>query len=383
MNVLYDYQAFNLQRFGGISNYFVQIIRNLPEDIQFDIAVKESDNVHLKGSELIEILPVTRILDRFISDKKFKGKSWLYEIVSRIFPYLTALGVNRNYSIDNIKKSKFDVFHSTFFSDYFLPYLNGKPFVLTIHDMIPELFFDQFGKRNIQLKNKKKLADYASHIVTVSQRTKDDVMDLLHVPESKISVIYHAAPSLDDWGDAKPIVDGKYILYVGNRDGYKNFMPMISELAPLLKKEKEIRVVCTGNPFSNQEKQEFKKINIQDQLIHVWSSDYDMMNLYAHAQCFIFPSLYEGFGIPILEAWQAGCPALLNRKSCFPEIAKDAAIFFNLDSNQSDLTEVMDVFLKMSEEEKNRLIDKQKERLAFFSWKKSAEQLAEIYRGVI
>lgn len=382
MKVLYDYQAFS-QRFGGISNYFVQIIRNMPNDVQYEIAVSESNNVHLKDSGLIDIENATQTVDSFITRYNFKGKSWLYNKYSSFFPRMTSLGRNRKRSIDSLKNGQYDLFHPTFFSDYFLPYLNGKPYVLTVHDMIPELFNKDFGKRNEQLVNKAKLVKGAAHVIAVSEKTKEDLISLLNVQDYRISVIYHGAPAYNVNEVAEPIISGRYILYVGNRDGYKNFMPMIKEMVPFLKNHVDIRLVCTGNPFNIVELKTFTDYHIRDQIIHIHPSDSDMEDLYRNALCFIFPSLYEGFGIPVLEAWQAGCPVLLNKKSCFPEIAKDAAIFFCLDEHYSDLREVINKFVRMSEVEMRQLKQKQQNRLKEFSWRKSAEQLADIYRMVI
>ena len=108
-----------------------------------------------------------------------------------------------------------------------------------------------------------------------------------------------------------------------------------------------------------------------------------MFSLYHHAKCFVYPSEYEGFGIPILEAYQADSPVLLNNASCFPEIAGDAAIYFNMDSNNSNLAEQIEYLLSMSTEERRILLTKQKERLTRFSWEKSAKQLADVYQSVI
>lgn len=158
---------------------------------------------------------------------------------------------------------------------------------------------------------------------------------------------------------------------------------MLVHLIPILKLHQEIKIVCTGNSFTSNELLMMRRFAISDRVIHLRPSDNELMNLYANALCFIFPSVYEGFGIPILEAYQAGCPVLLNNKSCFPEIAQDAAIYFNLDENGSDLEIVMERFLSMSDSDFHCLIKKQNERLKYFSWKKSAQQLVEVYEQCI
>lgn len=382
MKVLYDYQAFSLQKFGGVSNTFLQLAKNLPKDVKYDFAVAESNNIHLQGSGLINVPFANQTEESFISCKSYWGKSKFYRLYSKIFPRYTSLGRNRIHSEEILRQGDYDVFHPTFYSDYFLPYLKGKPFVLTVHDMIPERFPNQFGKKDIQLSNKKLLVNSSAHVIVVSEKTKEDLIELLHVPEPKISVIYHAVPEVVHESSHK-LVEGNYILYVGNRSGYKNFIPMMSQLIPILKEHCDLKIVCTGSHFNSVENKFFLMHGIQDRVIHVSVLDNEMYNLYAHAVCFIYPSLYEGFGIPILEAWQARCPVLLNHKSCFPEIARDAAVFFNLDDQYSDLQRVMERFLKMEETQKKELIDRQEKRLQEFSWKKSAEQLAEVYKMVL
>ena len=133
-----------------------------------------------------------------------------------------------------------------------------------------------------------------------------------------------------------------------------------------------------------KEKEMLSEYGVGDRFCHHWvTNDNDLFSLYHHAKCFVYPSEYEGFGIPILEAYQADCPVLLNNASCFPEIAGDAAIYFNMDSKNSNLTEQIECLLSMSTEERRTLLTKQRERLKRFSWEKSANQLADVYQSVI
>lgn len=380
MKILYDHQAFDMQSHGGVSNCFVRLISNFPDDVKYELSLLECDNVHLKESHLLDIPPMAQPPRTFLYKKHFYGQGTLYDLFSKCFPRKTSLGRNRLFSIEKLKEGNFDVFHPTFFDDYFLDYLGEKPFVLTIHDMIAELFSNSV---NSHILKKRRLALAADHIIAVSNQTKEDILKYLDVPDNKVSVIYHGAPTINLVKNENAIVGGKYILYVGERTGYKSFIPMLRELTPFLQKDKSLRVVCTGKSFTNCEYSFFVKQNIQDQMIHIAPSDSGMTNLYAHALCFIYPSMYEGFGIPILEAYKADCPVLLNRQSCFPEIAQDAAIYFALDSNGSNLAEVMEAFLLMNDSQLKCLIDIQRDRLKFFSWEKSAQQLCKIYGEII
>ena len=368
-----------MHTFGGISNMYTQLMLNMPKEVEYDLALKESNNIHLKESGLKDVPPANRTLDNFICKASFKGKNRLYEMVSTIAPSCTSLGRNRLFSIEKLKEGNFDIFHPTFFDDYFLPYLKGKPYVLTIYDMISEKYL---SKDSLQSRNKKEMVKTAGHIIAISEKTKQDIVDILDVDPQKISVVHLAVPDVKPIR-VEPILKDNYILFVGNRGGYKNFMPMARFLAPILMKRKDLKIVCTGKPFEVQEINYLQSLGIYDQTLYLRPTDEELRNLYAHAKCFIFPSEYEGFGIPVLEAYQQNCPVLLNNRSCFPEIAQDAAIYFNLDGNESDLTAVMNRFLEMSNEELEQLLIRQRRRLNDFSWKKSAEKLVEIYKTIL
>lgn len=382
MKVLYDHQAFDMQHYGGVSNCFVQLISNFPQGVAYDISLLECDNFHLRDSGLIDVPPKSFPPEKFLLNRHFLGQGILYGWYSNIFPSKTSNGRNRLYSVEKLKQGDFDVFHPTFFDPYFLPYLNGKPFVLTVHDMIPELF--PSSSNDSQVKVKPLLCQKAAHIVAVSERTKQDLVRLLHVPEEKISVIYHGAPNYDDRASLMPILDGQYILYVGQRrDSYKNFLPMLKSLVPVLQHYQAIKVVCTGPDFTKAERLFMKDAGICIKVIHRYVNDQELQNLYAHALCFIYPSVYEGFGIPILEAYRANCPVLLNEASCFPEIAQEAAVYFHLNGQSSDLDQVMENFLRMTDRERNLLLERQRERLSCFSWQKSALKLTDLYKALV
>ena len=128
----------------------------------------------------------------------------------------------------------------------------------------------------------------------------------------------------------------------------------------------------------------FKEWGIENRFRHIFvRNDQDMLDLYHYALAFIYPSSYEGFGLPILEAYKADCPVLLNNASCFPEIAGDAAIFFNMNEKENNFEEQFETFYHLNGSERNELIKKQKERLNRYSWDKSAKQSAEIYQRIV
>lgn len=377
--VLYDYQAFTWQRFGGVSNCFVQLIKNLPTTTKYQIGIKECDNIHLREGNIVKCDKTSITGDNFLTNSFFPGKYRLYRYFSNIFPSQTTLGKNSQLIRKLLLKGEFDIFHPTFFHPYFLKYLGNKPFILTIHDMIPEIVYENHNDPQVQFK--RLLAPKAAHIIAVSEKTKEDIIELLHIPSEKISVIYHGCPNINY--PKEKHFEFNYILFVGGRNlPYKNFIPMLKAIAPVIKNH-NLKLVCTGSPFSIEELQLFEEIGLVDYVVHEYVDDAGIMNLYHNAICFIFPSLYEGFGIPILEAYQAGCPVLLNKKSCFPEIAGDAAVYFDLDEYNNTLSETLENFILSTKDQKDKLINRQFERAKLYSWALSGERLGEVYNRVI
>ena len=381
MHILYDHQAFSMQTHGGVSRCYAELYKHLPPDCEASIALRESNNAY--AGEMPDVHPLGYKYDHFICKQHFPGKGHLHVWLDRLRKVKYYPDYNKNYAIWSLKKGEYDIFHPTYFDDYFLPHLNGKPFVLTIHDMIPELYPQYFRKDDFQIRMKKKLAPLASAIVAVSETTKRDVVRILDVPEEKVHVVNHGC-SFPKVESAKPLVDGAYILYVGDRFGYKDFELFLQYAAPLLKRHEELGIVCTGRPFNDHELQIMKQYGVQDRFVHYWvATDEEFYTLYHYAVCFVYTSEYEGFGIPILEAYQADCPVMLNNASCFPEIAGDAAIYFKMTPSESNFAEQFECLYSMGEMERSHLLSRQRNRLQLYSWDKAARQLADVYQSVL
>lgn len=380
IRVLYDHQIFMLQKYGGISRCFVELCKHMPDSCKARIAVRETENVYAR--ELEEVKPIGYDYDHFICNHHFLGKGHLHLWYDKLRRVKYNPDYNKNYLLYLLQKGDFDVFHPTFFDDYFLPYLNGKPFVLTIHDMIPWIYSNVNNSNwKWQVNQMKILAPLATAIVAVSENTKKDIVNFLGIPEEKIHVVYHGS-SLPR-AEGRRIYNFPYILFVGERGFYKNFSLFVKYLRPLLQHHKDIQVVCTGKPFEPKEIEMLHEYGVEDRYHHHWvTSDDEMYSLYHHAVCFVYPSEYEGFGIPILEAYQADCPVLLNNASCFPEIAGDAAIYIDMNTGDSNLSEQLERLLSMSSEERNDLLEKQRIRLSKYSWDKSAKRLAGVYESL-
>ncbi|MBQ9362304.1 MAG: glycosyltransferase [Bacteroidaceae bacterium] len=383
IRVLYDSQAFDMQTHGGVSRCFTELSTHLPQDIKAQIGVIETHNTYLNN---IGFPPEGTTYENFMMRGHNGFKKFCYKLKYNFkYEHYSKWDINPNLNqyetIKLLSEERFDVFHPTFFSPYFLPYLKGTPFVLTVHDMITELYPQYYPADEPQLNNKRVLIPQASHIVAVSQNTKRDIMRFFDVPEEKITVVYHGADTTPymPTPDSNPY--GEYILYVGERHWYKNFRQFLHDVVPILNRHKDMKVVCTGKPFSYEEKILLDFLSVENRFIQIYvKSDQDFMDLYHNAIAFVYPSEYEGFGIPILEAYKADCPVMLNNASCFPEIAGDAAIYFTMKDGKSDFEEQFEMLYHLNGNEREALLQKQRERLTKYTWEKSAQQLAAVYK---
>lgn len=382
MRVLYDPQAFDMQTHGGVSRCFAELYKHMPAFVDAQIFVKETDNVYLRE---LGFPASGNLYKDFLCAKDSKLKHILFKLT-----YNLKYGdfsrwdkrplINRNEAKSVIKKGDYDIFHPTFFDDYFLRLIGKKPFVITVHDMIPEIFFMDAP----QAQQKLAVIPKATHLIAVSEQTKKDLVRIMNVPEEKVSVVYHGAdeePYIPS--SAAPIAE-EYILYVGARYEYKNFTAFCKSCVDILKRHPQLKIVCTGVPFSPEEIQLFESLGIKERMVHKFvQTRQELFDLYHYALTFVYPSLYEGFGIPILEAYKADCPVMLNRASCFPEIAGDAAVFFDLNSEKSDFEEQFETLYRLTGDERGELIQRQRERMKLYSWSKSAAQLADVYKDVL
>lgn len=382
MKVLYDPQAFEMQTHGGVSRCFAELYKHMPAFVGAQIPIKGTDNVYLQELGF----PVTGDLYKnFLCAKDSKLKHFLFKLT-----YNLKYGdfsrwnkrplINRNEARSVIKNGDYDIFHPTFFDDYFLRLIGKKPFVITVHDMIPEIF----SMDAPQAQQKLAVIPKATHLIAVSEQTKKDLVRIMNVPEEMVSVVYHGADEEPYIPSSTAPIAEEYILYVGARYEYKNFTAFCKSCVGILKRHPQLKIVCTGVPFSPEEIQLFESLGIKKRMVHRFvQTRQELFDLYHYAITFVYPSKYEGFGIPILEAYKADCPVMLNRASCFPEIAGDAAVFFDLNSEKSDFEEQFETLYRLTGDERGELIQRQRERMKLYSWSKSAAQLADVYKDVL
>lgn len=355
MKIVYTYRG--LQNIGGVLKYFYEIIKRVQKEHDVKIISKYSSTTYLS-----ELLPRAKA---FLPHIPIKGKRKLENYFQD------------RYLNNKLQQTDFDIIHETEYNPSFFEYSRNKPIVMTVHDMIPELFM----RSQDRITFRKMCFAKVQHIICVSHNTKKDLLSIYpELDDRNISVIHHGVTV--PTGIYLPNHWGKYILYIGDRQAkYKNFFPFVQAMQKIVQNS-DIRIICTGSSFTKEEIQYFNSLNIQDRMFCTGFVDEQTLHsLYHHALCFVYPSKYEGFGIPILEAFQNSCPICISNASCFPEVAGTAAAYFNPDDIPSITTTIESVINNPSI--RNDLVAKGKERLSLYSWDHAAKQTVEVYQKCI
>ncbi len=377
VNVLFDSQCFDMQLFGGVSRCFAELYSHLPADIAATIGVRGTHNVYLPP-----------ILERrYKAAHPWPGSGlWWRLCRSEAFWLHSWRTLNPAYSRRLVARGGFDVFHPTYFDPYFLPLLGDRPFVVTIHDMIPERLPALFPGAAEECAAKRLMAHRAARIIAVSEATRDDVIELLGVPPERVSVIYHGTSASDNPPMAGRPIEAPYLLYVGARDAYKRFREFVAAAVPVLRGQPSLKILCTGSRFSPSELAYFDDLGVADRMVHRFmETDEALLGCHRHAVAFVYPSGIEGFGIPILEAYRAGCPVMLADTKCFREVAGDAAIYFDPTlppAAPAGFATAFDRLMALGADGRQALLECQRARLARYDWQRSAQQLAGIYHEV-
>ncbi|MEE4272577.1 MAG: glycosyltransferase family 1 protein [Thermoanaerobaculales bacterium] len=380
VKVLYDHQIFQTQEVGGISRYFSELLTRADASTA-ELSLKFSCNRHLPYDDprFRNIEPPTMAVDRFLGGVSFRGKGRLYDGLRRLQPTFDSADANRVYSLRQLTKGNFDVFHPTYYDPYFLTDLGDRPFVVTVFDMIHEVFPEFFFPFDPASQNKRLLCERASRIITISHTTKADLVRIFGVEEDRITVVHLASSLRSPLGDRGPwsAAPDRYILFTGNRTLYKNFLFFLRAIAGVLIEKPDLHLVCTGPPFTADELDYFVALGLGDRVVHIRANDEHLSGLYQRAEVFVFPSMYEGFGLPLLEAFACRCPAAVSDIAVFREVAGEAASYFHPKDANSIADSIRSILADQNLSDELR--EKGLERNRQFSWQQTFESTRMIY----
>lgn len=373
MKILYDHTVFQFQRYGGISRYFYELITR--------ISTKKNVDVNLFQGLHVNEYALSEYKQKF---DLYWGYKWEYKKPAAKYMALIFTIPNNILFDKHMSSSDVNIYHPTYYRNDLDKY-NKSAIVLTVHDMIHELYPDQFIDSRFVIKAKKKSVNTADQIICVSENTKKDLVNMYDVPEDKIKVIYHgnSLPKSDEYlkhVDLKKIysIAKPFLLYVGDRkSSYKNFSLLLETYATMFSDRFDL-VCFGGGDFNHNELKTIKSIKNSGKVIHLSGSDHLLASLYKNAFCFIYPSLYEGFGIPLLEAMGLGCPVIASNTSSIPEVVDKAALFFDPNSKDS-LINVIEL-LESNNSKREKMINLGLEQEKKFSWDKTAHETFKVYK---
>jgi glycosyltransferase involved in cell wall biosynthesis len=253
--------------------------------------------------------------------------------------------------------------------------LGYKNQIVTLHDMA---FFTNsawFSKNFVRYYKFliPRISKRAKLIFTVSHFSKNEIVKYINVPPQKIKVVYNAVSDLVH--PANPEADlGRYILVVGSIDKRKNISTLIEAFNLIPNKDFKLIIAGDVNSIFNNRGNETLNTH-RDIIFKGRVSDHELADLYTNAQIFIYPSLYEGFGIPPLEAMAYGCPTIVSDIDSLREVCGDASVYVNPLSSKS-ISEGIKLLMK-DEVLRNSLIEKGEKNITRFSWKLSAQLIVD------
>lgn len=363
--ITYDHQIFALQQFGGISRYFCELASRVNRTTEFDAKVVAP--VHF--NDYLSHCQVPTVGMHLPMSLPRTGR--LYRAACRVLSPVLMLA------------SRPSVVHRTYYSRTFAP--ASAATVVTVFDMIHEIFPEHFPVGDATSRNKRASVLSADLVLCISESTAADVVRIFNVPREKIRVTYLGFS--DSFSDHNSQSDRPhtrpYLLYVGHRAGYKNFQAALQAYANSRRlREAFDFVVFGGFAIDAKERGLFKSLGLRgDAVRRLTGSDQALSSAYRHAHAFVYPSTYEGFGIPPLEAMASGCPVACSNASSIPEIVGAAAELFDPaapDSIQQALERIC-----FDDTRRAALVESGHQRITKFSWDRCAAETVNAYRELL
>jgi glycosyltransferase involved in cell wall biosynthesis len=363
IRLLYDHEFFSAFPYSGITRYFNEVILRTAVTEGFRVSLFMGFHLNRFGIEAER-----GKLDRFfgIHRPSIPRTTRLFNAFNDLaFPAFGAL-------------SRSDVFHQTYYAPLYRGF-RGKR-IVTVHDMTYELYPALFPSTEAASRMKREAVERADGIIAVSESSRRDLMRILGVPGERIRTIHHGNSLLLDRGP-RPEVEGEYVLYVGQRIAHKNFSALLRAFARAPGVAAGHRLVCFGGTeLTADERRSIRELGLEGKVLRLSGPDRLLANLYGYARALIYPSLYEGFGLPLLEAMGFGCPIAASGTSSLPEVAGEAAIYFDPQDEEAMAHAIAQV--TGDSELRARLSAEGRRRARGFTWDRCAAEHMEFYREV-
>ncbi|MDV0443859.1 glycosyltransferase family 1 protein [Methanorbis rubei] len=373
MRVLYDHQAFRLGKYAGIPRYFTELISR-----------------YQSGNQITPIIPDMWSVTQDYRKLQHCPENITWNIRDKIVTLsLQMFHQNPSRLLDGaeyktrklLQKQDFDVFHPTWLESYFLKDIGKKPYVLTIHDLTCEKYPENTPKAVKFIKYTSEIIDDASRFIAISKSTKNDLVGYYDVDPELIDIVYHGSLFekylIPKRTDVSACHESRYLLYVGIRYPHKNFLHFVLSISSILRDG--CKLICAGGgTFSQSEMDLFSTLGVSRQISQITVNDEQLISLYQNAIAFVYPSLNEGFGLPLLEAFSCGCPVLCSNTSSLPEIGGNAVLYFD----PKNPVEISNAVYSVMDDERliEHMISNGYNQLSEFSWDKCARDTMNVYQ---
>lgn len=352
MKILFDTYIYQLQKTGGINRYFVEIIKGLPEDFYPRIFPKIEEKL---------FVPFHPKLKNFRIPPSLRWSSALLKWRMR----------------------SMDLIHPTYY------HLSGPltwntipgKVVLTVYDFVMMKFSSSYSKSEKIIKDQRAAIQRADYIICISNSTRRDLLEYFPECESRSCVIPLAGSLRASQEGTNSPLQNKYFLYVGGRTFYKNFALTVRTFSLLWKKDKSLRLTVVGAPFNDEENNLLVQLGVQDAVILVEHPDDQVLSLlYQHAFLLFYPSEYEGFGLPPLEAMNMGVPVIALHTSSLPEVVGPGGIL--IEPQKAEPSVLADAVFSLLESESlyHQLSQSAIKQASLFSWNRTVEETLKIYK---
>jgi glycosyltransferase involved in cell wall biosynthesis len=373
VRILYDSQIFWRQKYGGISRYFAEIAERISRyaDSEVTVFAPVHRNAYLRGA----CAPLVT--------------GYAMDLPAPLFRYRGLLNEGLSWAAFRLRRP--DIIHETYYSSRRVAPTSALV-VLTVYDMIHELRPGDFRPDDATAAAKRRAVHRADHIICISRSTRDDLLRLCNVNPDKVSVIHlgHSlrtiVPPITDFDSVTHAQCPRrtpYILFVGDRHGYKNFTAFVRAYAHSSMLRGAFQVVAFGGgSFTAVESDQLRALGLrEEEVVHEDGNDDALAHLYIHAHLLVYPSLYEGFGIPILEAMAYGCPVVAAHTSSIPEVAGDAAELFDPQTAGTLTEAIMRVAFDAGRRQELRRRGVCQAHL--FSWERCARDTHALYQQML
>lgn len=351
MRLVYDNIVFALQRFGGISVVWQELLSKMQPQRQFQLEYIDIDNESAKNPsrERLQLSPESII-----------GKTSQCIKLSRYLPV-------------RLQSDEPFLFHSS----YYRYCTNPKAInITTVHDFTYELFVKGI-KQKVHSWQKFSAIRHSACTVCISENTKRDLLRLLpDVDESRVRVIYNGVSEVfrvvSGCQCDLPYPTGSYVVFIGRRDGYKNFGLTVRSVAAT-----QLNLLIIGGQLTDEEKAQVEHILPPHRYKCMSHIPDEQLNLfYNHAAALVYPSSYEGFGIPVLEAQRAGCPVIAYNASSIPEVIGSTPLLMQTltEKEMVGKLQLLSNDQLMAEVRANGLANTQR-----FSWQRMGDEYMKIY----